>query len=538
MPSFALGAAVKHLIVCCDGTWNSPHDETNVRRLYDAVADQNADGEQKKCYVSGIGTTGFLPVDVVAGAVGLGLDSKMVEAYDFLARNYQHENTDGRPDKISLVGFSRGAYLARNLAGMLTTYGLEPVPPGTGEADRTLAENVYDAYHHNTDSATVWRRWFHRRFAHPVQVHFLGVWDTVGSLGIPAEFAILDTLDASKYRFYNTRLSDRVVHARHAVALDERRGPFAPTLWTSRADARGSTFRQIWFPGNHGSVGGCSREQVSGAGAGHLSDVTLRWMVDQAAECGIAFGPMQLTPDSSGDFAENLRSFYRYVNPHPRAVPQLAENNHDTTRGEIHESALQRVKVVEHYRPQTELIGDPPQAEASVMACEPWNDTGIWLTPGTYQLSARGEWSDSGVRSGPSGTRTAGSRFPAALLRGGMRALEVLQVGIRAATRNDQARVFGTRRVCTDSTGNATPWMCLVGVIADGALDPRTELQQPHTTFKIGDGITDFEVFRPGYLYAFANDAWGFYFNNAGAVELTVRSDSGPSGTPRGSERA
>ncbi|RRO18629.1 DUF2235 domain-containing protein [Saccharopolyspora rhizosphaerae] len=486
------------------------------------MADQNADGAQKKCYVSGIGTTGFLPADLVGGAVGLGLGTKMVEAYDFVARNYQHEDADGRPDQISLVGFSRGAYLARNLAGLLTSYGIEPLEPGTDEANRTLAENVYSAYHRHTDSSRVWRRWFHRRFAHPVSVHFLGVWDTVGSLGVPAEFGILDTLDANKYRFYDTRLNDRVRHARHAVALDERRGPFAPTLWTFRADVRGSTFRQVWFPGNHGSVGGSSRQRATGPGTGHLSDVTLQWMLDQAGEHGIAFDQVQLDPAPDGGFTENLRSFYRFVNPHPRAVPRLAADGNDATRGEVHASAVHRIEVVEGYRPQTALIGDPAQAEVPVAAGEPWNDTGIWLTPGAYRLSARGEWSGSGVRSGPSGTRTGGARLPA-LLRGGVRALEVLETGIRAATGNDQARVFGTRRVCTDDNGDAIAWMCLVGVIADGELDARTELPQPHTTFRIGDGVQEFEVFRPGYLYAFANDAWGSYSNNVGSVQLAVR---------------
>lgn len=517
---------MKHLIVCCDGTWNSPQDKTNVCRLHDVLADRNADGEQKKHYVEGIGTSDFVPAKVVGGAAGLGLGSRMVEAYDWLARRYQYENSDG-PDKISLFGFSRGAYIARNLAGLLTSYGLVPVPPNTDEGDRTLAKEVYSAYHHNQDRGSVWRRWWaQREFAHPVEVFFLGVWDTVGSLGIPAEFGILDKFDASRYRFYNTRLSDLVIHARHAVALDERRGPFAPTLWATREDANGLTFRQVWFPGNHGTVGGITHERGAADG---LSDVTLQWMVDQAKGCGIAFDQDRFKPNPYGRFKENVRSFYRVLNPHPRAVPRIPLGDRESS-AEVHESATERVRGLPGYRRQTTLTGDDTlQATVSVAADQQWNDTGIWLTPGRYRLRATGEWSDSGVKSGPSGESTSGARV-AALARKGVKVLELLQSGVRMVTRNDQARVFGTTRVTTDSDGEHVPRMCLVGVIADGELDPNTELQRTHTTFKIGD-FAEFEVFRAGYLYAFANDAWGSYSNNAGAVDLTVQSCAAPART-------
>lgn len=506
---------MKHLLVCCDGIWNTPAMDggpTNVFRLYEALAARNQ-GRQQKHYVEGIGADGGPMSRIVMGAVGSGLKHKMVEAYHWLARHYEPEEVDGHPDKISLFGFSRGAYTARNLAGLLTSYGLIRLPPGTGEGDQALAREVYSAYHQNQTSASMWRQFSTRRipFERKVEVYFLGVWDTVGSLGIPADFGVLGLFDPSKYRFYNTRLSDRVIHARHAVALDEYRGPFAPTLWKTRDDVGGLTFRQVWFPGNHGNIGGSATDRG-------LSDGALEWMISQAQDCGLTFNPVpQLAPHPGGELIDNLRSFYRVVNPHPRAVPRVVDSE------VVHESATQRIKIVRGYRPQAELhyVDGINTAKVTVRADQPWNETGLWLAPGTYRLSAFGKWYDRGAPYGPSG-KPAGFQT-SFLARGTAKVAEWLQGGIRKLTGNDEARVLGTRRVILDGDGNEVPWMCLVGVVADGVLAPNTELQRPHTTFRIGGGIEEFEVFRAGYLYAFANDAGGSYFNNSGSIALTVQ---------------
>ena len=515
-----LGVTMKHLIVCCDGTWNVPATRTNVHSLYEALAKTDSAGEpQLSYYVRGIGTGGGLVGKFGGGAVGLGLGKRMIDAYDWLARRYQHQDGNGESDRIWLFGFSRGAYTARNLAGLLTSYGLVSIPQGTRRGDRTLAEEVYEHYHQNRRRESVWRQFPDNPFARDVTVHFLGVWDTVGSLGIPDALGLISRFDPSKYRFYNTRLSNGIVHARHAVALDERRGPFAPTLWDADAwnvrnpaGAPGTTFQQVWFPGDYGSVGGADADKG-------LSDGALQWMMQQASDPhqrgssadGLAFTRTANAPNALGPVSPPLTRFYRRLYPRPRAVPHLA------SAGAVDESARKR-NAAGQYRQQI-AFNASGKAVAQVAAGEAWNETGIWLTPGTYDLSAHGTWYDRALETDPLGTPVH-SRL--GILRRTANLAEWLQRALRKFTRTDNALAPAARRVLTDDAGQDVPRMCLVGVVADGEFDPLTELQQDHTTLKIGKSA-EWEVFRDGYLYAFANDSWVRYTNNTGSITLSVQ---------------
>ena len=115
-----------------------------------------------------------------------------------------------------------------------------------------------------------------------VEIRFLGVWDTVGSLGVPSRS--LDWVDRG-YDFHDTTLSHIVRNAYHALAMDETRPEFVPTLWTS-APKEGQTLQQVWFPGVHAEVGG--------GGCSPLMDVPLRWMQEKALANGLELDPKRI----------------------------------------------------------------------------------------------------------------------------------------------------------------------------------------------------------------------------------------------------
>jgi uncharacterized protein (DUF2235 family) len=264
----------KRLIVCFDGTWNTPDEtrpedeqvETNVRRIYESILPRSADGQRQVAqYYPGVGTKWYERIR--GGVFGYGLSENVLQGYEFLSTHYQEG------DEIFLFGFSRGAYTARSLVGLIRNCGL------LWNADRALIEQAYELYTKRDASAdTPEAQAFRRQHSRTVRIRCLGVWDTVGALGIPLKaFKILND---ARYGFHDVELSSIVEHAYHAVALDEHRKEYNVALWQPSTQPRQS-MEQRWFIGAHSDVGGGYEDR-------RLSDITLQWMQQKATACGLA----------------------------------------------------------------------------------------------------------------------------------------------------------------------------------------------------------------------------------------------------------
>ncbi|MGI9002528.1 MAG: DUF2235 domain-containing protein [Pseudonocardia sp.] len=500
---------MRHLVVCCDGTWNTPDQEkqgvptpTNVVRLHHAL---DAGPDQLRYYHPGVGTEAGLINKMRGGALGEGLADNIKSAYSWLATHYQ----DG--DAICMFGFSRGAYTVRSLAGMMAACGLARIPADTRPEERWAEiDRLYHEVYRPPDRDQPTPAAPHQQ----VPIRFLGVWDTVGALGIPDSFGVLNLFDAGdRHRFHDTKLNPFVAHARHAVALDERRGPFTPTLWDESGMPEPKvdrSVRQRWFSGDHSDVGG-----------GHLqtglSDGALLWMIDEARACtGLSFRKEmleQVHPDPCDVLHDSCTGIYLRLSPTPRAIPLIDEQRStDIVDGSVFIRQARPPIAAGAYRPSRVLaVGET--VSCAVFANEPWNAPGWYLEPGQYAFEATGEWLDRGVPVGPRGTQD-GHFYPTELsqLIGSFAAW--WQERFREWTGNTAATFFGTPRTADD------PWTALIGVVAAKELDA-DGVQQKYQSFMIGDGCEQ-RVEQPGYFYAYANDAWGFYDNNKGSVTLTV----------------
>ncbi|WP_320783279.1 DUF2235 domain-containing protein [Streptomyces sp. CRN 30] len=524
------------LVVCCDGTWNTPEQPsvTNVHRLYNALDTRDSGGNRQLAYYQpGVGTRGGLLGWLPGGIAGVGLSADVLDAYRWLTTTYEPG------DRIALFGFSRGAYTARSLAGMISVCGLLDTRGRNAATIRYQIERVYDRRYRAADRPDpLWRTGLEFHYdpadAARIPVRFIGVWDTVGSLGIPDHLGILNLWDPPRrHAFHDVKLNPHIRYARHAVAMDEHRGPFAPTLWEDGGQEPGQDLQQVWFPGSHKDVGGGHPETG-------LSDGALRWMVEEAQKAGIAFDEdmlRQITPDETDVLHEDARTGFRllaqlydpaigpllqpFFEPRPRAVPRVDADRRD---GAVHRSVYgrQQAKIITSrpYRPTRGLGAGGSPVTVTVSARRPWNDTGLYLDPGAYRFTAEGEWQDAHIRSGPGGT-TGPARFNPFVERLRLlgTALGPLQTVWRRVTGNEEANLLGSPRE------DDLPWMSLVGVVANGdgkrlAGRPGTA---PHQRIAVGGGTDGpVTVTRGGYLYAFANDAWGFYGNNRGSVRLTV----------------
>jgi uncharacterized protein (DUF2235 family) len=290
----------KRIVICADGTWNVPKEvqpggdaPTNVWLLYQLVKDVDADGTpQLKYYHAGVGTKRTWLRRVTDGATGRGLSDNMRDAYAFLVDHYNPG------DHVYLFGFSRGAYTVRTLAGMIRNSGIVDRAKYAGRAQEMekAMEAAYELYRLRTDDtapAAPRAREFRAAHSHPdFYISCIGVWDTVGSLGVPVESKLTSPLQWFNERvagFHDVTLSGYVDCAFHALAIDERRGPFKPTLWNQKADARaaGQILEQVWFAGVHSDVGGGYPWNERG-----LANVTLRWMLNRvAATCKLDSDP-------------------------------------------------------------------------------------------------------------------------------------------------------------------------------------------------------------------------------------------------------
>lgn len=253
---------MKRIIICCDGTWGTPEASipSNVIKTARAIRPVSPHGvEQVVFYDWGIGTQ--IGQALVGGALGRGIDKNICDAYRFLVHNY------APGDEVFLFGFSRGAYTVRSLLGMLRNCALLPK-----HLERRIPE-AYEMYRSDDAVDSQEARMF-RRGNHIVHVKFLGVWDTVGSLGLPVKF-----FRKNRYDFHDLELSSLVENAYQALAQDEDRRAFWPILWKTNPNRENT--EQRWFPGQHSDVGGGSENIAA-------SNKTFRWMLDKAKEAGIS----------------------------------------------------------------------------------------------------------------------------------------------------------------------------------------------------------------------------------------------------------
>ena len=262
----------KRIVYCADGTWQAPVNNTNVYRLYKALL---MSADQVTYYDDGVGADASGLSHILEGAFGQGLFQKIQDGYTKIAHAFESG------DEIYLFGFSRGAYTARSLAGMIANCGL---PTGTF-SDNCVAQ-AFAAYRDPVNRASILAGLGPCGLG-DATIRMIGVWDTVGALGIPA---ILGGIDDKIYGFLDTGLHPDVKNAYHCLAIDEQRPQFPATLWTS-TPAPGQTIEQVWFSGTHGDVGG-GTTAAGGVDAGtQLCDITLGWMAAKAQALGLTMDP-------------------------------------------------------------------------------------------------------------------------------------------------------------------------------------------------------------------------------------------------------
>ncbi len=261
----------KRIAFCADGTWDNADKNTNVYKLYKAL---NITGDQIPLYDDGVGASGDPLIKLVGGAFGTGLWQKIKDAYAKISHVYE------AGDSVYIFGFSRGAYTARSLAGMIAAVGLP-----TQNFTSGLVDTAFDAYRERVPAARQERLNSLANCAmdNNPDIAMVGVWDTVGSLGIPSAIGISDPIF---YGFLDTSLNSKIKNAYHALAIDERRAQFPATLWEGEPRA-GQTLEQVWFTGAHSDVGG--GEPSDGSGKTALSDITLGWMMNKADALGLEF---------------------------------------------------------------------------------------------------------------------------------------------------------------------------------------------------------------------------------------------------------
>ncbi|QHG65331.1 DUF2235 domain-containing protein [Pseudomonas putida] len=505
---------MSNIVICCDGTWNTPEQldkgvpaPTNVVRLHNAVAEYDAaENHQEKYYHPGVGTSGKWWDKALGGGTGSGLDDNIKSAYQKLCYCYQ-PGMD-----IYLFGFSRGAYTVRSLSGLINSCGLLRIAGiEAAEVWKRLDRLMKFGYRRKLENREDWEAlgWqFHNAKGESIPIRFIGVWDTVGALGIPDDMALLNLLDdRNRYTFHDTTFHSAVRTGRHALAMDERRASFQPTLWTNVPP--GCDVQQLWFPGVHSDVGGGYRE--SG-----LADGALQWMVEEAGKCGLVFNSLtiqQIRPDFHDMMHDSCDGVFSLLPTQPRSIPSL-----DSQTASFHKTALERQidpPITQHPYRLSRLVAPSPPLVIDIAARLPWNETGLWLEAGrTYQFSASGEWLDSSISCGPGGTHD-GNFQPAEIAQLLGSALGQLESWYSKLFKNDDANFSFTKR------HEQFDWFSLIGAIANGeGVDAKGYLIKPEV-FEIGKGCT-YTPKRSGYLYAYANDAWNCYGNNRGHVALRV----------------
>ncbi len=311
----------RNIVICCDGTGNEyGENNTNVVLLHSLL---EKDSRQLAFYDPGVGTGGWeyehgkitKKCDLATGG---GLQKNVEDAYRYLMHPYREG------DKVYLFGFSRGAFTARSLAGMLHKVGL--LTPGRENMVK-YASKMYNTKNNKELSAD-----FKKDFSRSCPVYFIGVWDTVRSL----------YLNAGK-RFHDDTLNPDVKYGCHALAIDEKRKDFPPSLWDESSRTPEQTIEQVWFPGVHSDVGGWYD-------ARGLSNGALHWMAKKAKRRGLRLSldlkelKRDYSPDAHDELHDSYEGIYRLRGTSVRKIPEGAK---------LHRSVEERMSREENdYRPK------------------------------------------------------------------------------------------------------------------------------------------------------------------------------------------
>jgi uncharacterized protein (DUF2235 family) len=326
---------MKRIVICADGTWNirdqvdkktNKRHPTNVTKVARAVLPRAANGiDQIVCYHDGVGTTGGLD-RFTGGAFGDGIEANIRELYRFLVYNFEPN------DEIYLFGFSRGAFTVRTLAGFMNKVGL------IQKDDDYFVPDLYDCYEQSKGSGTPeWALAFrHINDPRPCPpIRFIGVWDTVGALGAPGFMG--QVLNKNKYQYHDVNLNSQIENAFHALAIDERRKPFTPNVWT-RPTGWVGRLEQAWFAGVHSNIGG-------GYAPDGLANEALHWIVEKAENLGLEFDKTYLqffTPCFNSVLQDSMTPMYKVLGPYIRPI-----GDHLADGESIHQSAIDRRKLAE-----------------------------------------------------------------------------------------------------------------------------------------------------------------------------------------------
>jgi uncharacterized protein (DUF2235 family) len=353
-------ATKRRLALYLDGTWNQVSDNTNIWRFRALFSPVSADGcEQLAYYSTGLGTK--FGEKISGGLFGAGIDTAITSAYEWLMDHYEPN------DEIFIFGFSRGAYTARSLAGFISRCGLLQggAPLGVNQlftryrraGQRTIRDLIAAQAQGQTDFN--FEEGWMLKYAQAVPIRFIGVFDTVGELGVP--FPWWNWLFGSAYQFLNTGLRQNDEFAFHALAIDEHRKAFAPTLWSNQG-ATGAARRPIerteqrWFTGAHANVGG-------GYFNDSLPQLPFKWLAQKAESLGLSFsGQFDVDPaartakptDSYSDFMWGLYRVYTLNRPYyrPIGVPPKSEGEGVVNINEtIDASVFERWRGDSSYRP-------------------------------------------------------------------------------------------------------------------------------------------------------------------------------------------
>lgn len=262
---------MRRLIVCCDGTWNhpdqkgrndSPNKPSNIVKIQRSILPVDSNNiSQITYYHKGVGTGNVLD-KITGGVIGKGLDDNIINCYRFLANNY-HPG-----DEVFIFGFSRGAYTARSLIGLIDTVGLLP------KRNIYYTPDAYDIYRNKGEGKEAF---VDKHQSAQIKISFVGVFDTVGAMGVPLK--IFRKFNSKKYGFHSHELPDCVINAFHALAIDELRKPFKPTLWDEDIKPF-QTMEQRWFTGVHTNVGGGYQKDG-------LANISLHWILHHAIKSGL-----------------------------------------------------------------------------------------------------------------------------------------------------------------------------------------------------------------------------------------------------------